>query len=87
MKILKIIFLTVVFTTPILLLNCLHIYAGMSRSKSYKVSVTIPHIIGLNTNVQETLQAKKNNSSQQKIQFQKIVRNNKTIMLQTIVIK
>lgn len=68
---------------------CSSLYAVTESLESYKVSVTIPALIGINPTV-SSLQVGQNDdhsAASQEIETETDVRNNETILLNTIVVK
>lgn len=63
-------------------------YAGVSQTQSYRVSLTIPAVVGLNVGVEPSanLGTSKDLKNQEIIK-ERIVRNNTPIILETIVLK
>lgn len=62
--------------------------AGLSQTQSYRVSVTIPAVVGLNVpSPQETIAIHKSKDRTYDITREQTVRNHRPVILETIVLK
>ena len=62
-------------------------HAAVSSTQSYRVSVTIPAIVGVNTEVQKNQPQEDTQDNNQETQFEETIRDYKVVLVKTMTLK